>query len=369
MTAPYDPRARADLTKSVRHVHEVWAFDKDSPIYNPTKLDLVNATINYDENRAPLVSLNGSMQVPTDTTLDFLDPRKNVRLFVLAGYVYDDGRRDIQKVCELGLRERIVRRPQNDMVLAAASDEMRVQDAVSTETYTFSSNDDGGTAIRHLIQDALGDVPVQVTVTRRAFVDPGDNLILEPGGSIWDMIQTIADRIGAWVYHDGLGVFHVVAQPTASGSAEATLRVGDGGTIKGSESVLGSEAFANFVMVEYTGGDLPVRGWAEVKEGDYGTTAIGRRAKVVKLETTGTVAQAEGAATAMLWRAMSRGRSMSLEVAQAMYWLRPGHTATVQLPTGPQERHLVASVEFDIPIGTMNIKTRQPENVAITTGE
>ncbi|ARU53514.1 hypothetical protein CBR64_20880 [Cellulosimicrobium cellulans] len=79
--------------------------------------------------------------------------------------------------------------------------------------------------------------------------------------------------------------------------------------------------------------------------------------------------KASAVAAARVRRTISRGRQMSVEAAAAAYWLRPGHTITVQLPTGPQERHLVSSVTFDLPSGTMHVRTRVPVDVTITTGE
>lgn len=370
MTAPFLARALNDLTNSVQHVHEVWAYDASATLYSPIKLDLVTATINYDEERTPLIELNGAMQVPSQEILDFLDPRRDIRIFVLAGYVYSDGFKDVWKIVDLGLRERTVRRPQDDLVIRAVSDEQKVEDYRFTTVKTWTPASDGGLSIRELILNALGPLtPVMVTLTGKAFVPAGETETLEPGASIWSQIHSIEDRIGARTYEDGLGTFWVTPQPTSSGAASASLSVGDTGTITGSETLLSTENFANFIMVEFTDGDVPVRGWAEMKTGDFGTNTVGRKAKVVSLPGTGSTSEAEAAAGAMLWRSMSRGRRMSLECAQAMYWLRPGQTVTVQLPTGPQERHLISTVEFDIPTGTMNIHTRLPENVVITTGE
>lgn len=71
----------------------------------------------------------------------------------------------------------------------------------------------------------------------------------------------------------------------------------------------------------------------------------------------------------MATRAVTRGRSLSIEYGHAPLWVRPGQTATVQLASGSQERHLVSCVDLDIPSGRGHITTRKPENVTATTGE
>lgn len=367
---PYSPRVQTDLVNSVEHKHAVWAYDANITPYAPVELELVTATINYDENRAPLVVLNGSMKIPDQALLDFLDPRRDVRIFVMAGYVYADGRTDFQKIVELRLLERVVRRPVGDMVIVAVSDEQRIMDYRFTTTQTWGPNDVATDVIYSLLSQIVGhNYPIQIEPSGRTFVAAGKTETLPPGGDVWAQIQSIGDRIGYRIYHNGLDTYVAERDRVNAGAATAQFRVGQRGTVIGSEAALDRTDFANLVVVTFTGGDLPVHGWAEVKAGPYGSTAIGRVALAVDVDAVGTSAQAEYAAAAMLGRAITRGRKMSLEVANATYWVRPMDTITVQLATGPQERHFVSSIEFDIPTGTMNVQTRQPENVVITTGE
>jgi hypothetical protein len=85
----------------------------------------------------------------------------------------------------------------------------------------------------------------------------------------------------------------------------------------------------------------------------------------IQKDTPISVAGIRASARNLLKRQISRGRAMSL-MTPSPYWLRPGDTVTAQLPTGPQERHLVASTAFRFPSGECSIRTRLPANVEIT---
>jgi hypothetical protein len=164
----------------------------------------------------------------------------------------------------------------------------------------------------------------------------------------------------------------VVPQPINAGSASASFTVGTGGTLTSSETSLSRKLFGNTVLVKYSWYDGDQRtafGYAEVTSGPLAVSAVGRKVIEREYERKGTAAQAKASAAALVRRAITRGRSMSLEFEHAPFWLRPGQTITVQLPTGPQERHLVSRVDFDIPSGRGHVRTRQPENVSIETGE
>lgn len=368
---PYDSRAQSELMRSVEHVTQVLAYDADAPpSVPPIPLDLITATLEYDENRAPLAVMNGSLQIPEESILTFLDPRRNIRILVLAGYKYEDGQEDVAWIADLGLRSRVVRRPQNDLVFTATTDEMRVLDYAATAPITWSSAVSGSTAIVGLLERVFDHTyQIKSLIDSRPFIPAGQTETLLPGESFWTKIQDIADRIGARVYETGHKQFLITHDVTEAGSAKASLRTGPSGSIMSSETSLDREDFANLVVVTYTGGDTRTSGYAQVKDGPFGTNTIGPIVKSVQIDGVGNSGVASQAAANLVARASSRGRSMSLECANAMYWLRPLDTVTVQLPTGPQSRHLISAVTFDLPNGTMNVRTRQPENVIITTGE
>ncbi|KFD43156.1 hypothetical protein IU11_14030 [Cellulosimicrobium sp. MM] len=374
LTDPYRADVLAQLSQPLQHVHRVYAYAPSIGEGSRLDLDLITATLEYDEDRAPHVVFNGSIQVPeSQSDLDFLDPRKNRRLVVEVGYVYSDGYEDVHKVADLGLRERVTRRPQNDVTILAASDEAVIQDHRYTSSNGWAAGSSVQGAIFTLLWQIVGmDYPIDRSLSSERVL--AGEYELAAGDDPWNAIQNLADQGDAWVYHDGMGTFHIVAQPKDAGAAAATFTVGREGTITASEVALDRQEFANFIVVEYeyedsTGATVVNRGWAEVTSGDYGTASVGRVARTVRLAMKGTTTAARVAANSMLWRTVSRGRRMHIEVAAATYWLRPGMTVTVKLPTGPQERHLVKSVTFNLPSGSMSVHTRLPENVNITTGE
>lgn len=335
-------------------------------------LEVISGTVTYDEDNTPHVTANIQCRVPSDqATLDSLDPRLNKRVVIVTGYRVP-GAEESHTLCDLMLIARNVRRPDNVMELVAVSDEQKVMDTQPiTSSRTYNDSSDGGRAIADLIEWAVPTAAIDVRANG-TFVAPGDSLVIDREDNLWNAIQDIADRIGAWVYHDGLGMFHVVPQAVNAGAAVVPLQVGAGGTLTSSETQLSRETFANTVVVRYQWFDGTQRsafGWAEVTSGPYSVSAVGRKVITVTIERKGSAAQAKAAAASMVRRAISRGRSMSLEFDHAPFWLRAGDTITAKLPTGPQERHFVKRVDFDIPSGHGHVTTRVPENVTIGTGE
>lgn len=348
---------------------------------DPITLDVVNGTLTWDEDTTPHVEASLTCHVPDDVAvLDALDPRLNRRLVVTAGYRVP-GVSESHVIADLMLTDRVVTRAAGvaKMTIRGVSDERRVIDTRPiTGSRSFSNASDGGQAIRTLIlwaAESWSALPAVEVTASGTFVASGDSLLINRDDDLWGSIQDIADRIGAWVYHDGLGAdgaFHVVPQPTRAGPAAAMLKVGAGGTITASEAALTREAFANTVSVQYEwydGQQQSVFGYAEVTSGPYAVAAIGRKQVRITIPRKGSAAQARAAAAQMVRRAVSRGRQVSVEVDHAPLWVRPGDTVTVELVTGRQVRHLVSRVDIDIPSGHGHITTRQPEDVVIETGE
>lgn len=338
-------------------------------------LDVITGTITFDEDTTPHIQASLTAKAPTtQLALDLLDPRLGARLVVTAGYALPGQEPDVHTLVDLGLYERVVTRPDNTVTLTAVSDEQLVQAGTPvTGSVSFNATSRAGDAIAALIARAVPTATVAIDPAAQvAFVNGADSMAIGPGEGLWDAIQTIADRASLWVYHDGLGVWHVQAQATAPGAASASLAVGPLGTITASETALSVRDFYNTVHVTYRwfdGTQHEVTGWAQITSGPLSVAAIGRRTITQVIDSTGTTAMAQAAAAAMLSRALSRGRSMRVDAAHAAWWLRPGQAITVTLPLGGQERHLVARVDFDIPTATMTVRTRVPDATAtLTTG-
>lgn len=369
LTDPYVPDVATRLLEPVRHVSRVFAYRPADP-EDMRELALTTASLTIDEDRTPRVEFNGAVGLGDQDLLDFLDPRSGTRLEVWAGYEYADRTPDVHRVADLGIRGRIVRRPQNDVTILAVSDEALVQDYTPTGPITFPVGTTYATALANLL--ALGHTQAVHVLAQGAYGSLTEALVVEPD-RVWDAIADLADRSGAVAYHDGLTGFYVIDQPEQAGAAAHNLRTGPRGSLTATEVALDLEEFANHVLVQYrwrdaAGTDHAARGWAEVQTGPWGTIATGRRGRVVTYEQPGTNGQAQTAAAALLVRTVSRGRRIHVEGAAAAYWLRPEHTITAQFPLGDQERALVAQVVFDLLAGTMSVRTRQPETVTIHTG-
>lgn len=370
LTDPYAPDAPTRLLDPVRHVHRVYAYRPTDP-EDMRELALTTSTLTISEDTTPRFVLDGSVGLGDQELLDFLDPRAGTRLEVWAGYEYADRTQDVHRLADLGIRQRIVRRPQNDITLQAVSDEAIIEDYTLNAPRTFAAGTTVGTVLASLL--ALGhEQPVTILAPSAGQSIGSDPLVVAPD-AVWSTVQDLVDRIGAVAYHDGLTGFYVVRQPEQAGAAALDLRTGPRGSLTATEVALDLEKFANYLLVQYiwrdaAGADQVRRGWAEVQTGPFGTVAAGRRGRVVTYARAGTTATAQQAAAALLVRTLSRGRRIHVEGAVAAYWLRPEHTITAQLPLGGQERALVTRVVFDLPAGTMSVHTRQPETVTIHTG-
>lgn len=371
MTAPYLARAAADIAQPLRHEvavranHPSWAA--------PIRLDVESGTLTFDESRSPFVTADLVARVPSAAEVDLLDPRTGVRLEVDAGYVYGDGVRDVHPLAVLHVWSRNVERPGNTLSISARSGESRmIDDTVLGPPLTFGAQADAGQAIAQLIALAAPGAPVVNTLPAATFVTGADVRTVGPGDDLMAAARDIADRAGnGWVYEDGLGTWYVRPRPELAGLSSATFKVGPGGTLERATSALELDEWYNAVVVVYRWDGGESVGWAEVTTGPMAPASAGRRRVLtVTRDAQGSPGDARNAAAAILDRTVSRGRSLSLQVASAPYWLRPGRTSTVQLPTGTPERHLVSSVQFDLAgSGTANIATRVPEDVAIITGE
>lgn len=327
-------------------------------------LDVEGGSVSWDEARAPRVRATLVCRVPDVGTLASLDPRLAVRVQLTAGYVRPGGATETALIADLGLRKRPVRRPDNTMTLECASDEALALDNAPVF---------GGAT------GAVASVPLAMQALLNAALDPDPTLTITHTDATatsevdiqdrWQTVDDLADRIDADVYDDGTRQWWITPRPTIAGTPVATLEVGAAGTILRSESTIDRDEWANVVKLRYRWTDS-----SNVQHTVVGTaTATGTFAPSASVptrifrddrETPATSTQANNAAAAVLKRFIARSRSYTL-TAVAMWWVRPGDTVTVQLPTGGPETHLVASVDFDPSDATMTVTTRLPDGLNI----
>lgn len=385
----FSPRAAQAVSEQVGHL---WRIEYDpAGIAQPG--EVVSASVTFDESWSPYAQAQLTCRLPGDATLAALDPRLGKRLRLSAGYTYPDAPTvvpDVWPLADLGITRRSVRRPQGDLILSAMGDEILTQEAlfypgmITTTVYTAAG------AISNLLYGLTGRYPgVDPAVINVGRNSDGSawaeaDWLPEVGGSstFWSIIETVADSYGLWAYDltldrdgewpEGAGDsgWYITTRPMKAASSAAQLRTGPAGTLTSTEATTSREdGWANSVTLVHewetaAGVRKRVSRRRSVASGPMSVAAIGYHAIRVDRTTPTTGDRASEAAASMVRRTITRGRSYTL-TAPALYWLRPGDTATVQLPTGAQERHLIARVEFAYPAGLMTLTTRLPESVTI----
>lgn len=360
MTAPF----LADTPTILRQSHgQVARVTATHPSFTQMPLDVTEATLTFDEERAPRATSSITCALVDEPAL--LDPLAGVRVRIEAGYLRPGGTEDVHTLADLGLRNRSRSDPNRTLRLDCAGDEARVVDAAGTASGTVTSATHSG-AIIAIINEALSPAP-RVTVSLT-----GGAVTVDEFSDRWSALDDIADRVGADVYDTGLRDWVIEARPVVADTPEHTLTVGEDGTVLESDATVSRDSWANYVFLRYRWTDASdvdheVRATAYVASGPYAVTGpAGKRIFIDEREVATTQAQANAAAAAVLSRFISRSQSFTLR-AVAAYWLRPGMTVSVTLPGRAQESHLIKRISFDLLEGTMQLETRLPETFTIAT--
>lgn len=358
---PFEDETVELVRQSHRQTYSIQAYH---PTHGVIKTDVEQCQISWDEARAPRVMAKVTIKIPDATTLDRLDPREGVRLEIYAGYDFGSSS-DSHMIANLLLTDRNVKRPDNVVELDASSDEILVIESVAFSRYDPLQNTITN-AIKGLLEEALPHANTFYNGTKTAV--PGDLVRVEKGGDWWSLIMDLTNRIDAELFDDGLRRWYLRPRPSVAGEPSANLRVGEGGVIITSSTGLSrSGEWANSVLVKYTWTDTndveQVRWGSSSATGPYAFNIIGRKAYTEERKDIAiTTAEANKVAKGILARRLAYGRTFSIR-AISHYWLRPGMTVNVKLPTGDEEKHLVKSVMFDLTSGWMDVDTRLPDYV------
>lgn len=343
-------------------------------------LDLIDYTVDFTERRTPRVEATLTCAVPDEPTIALLDPRTSVRVIITAAYRLTSGVWAEADIANLILRRRSISRPENTMALFAQGlESVIIEQSANTRAADDPSEDrspisvpSGSDRARIMAAALFSETPYEGTLivdTARtgATLWPGN------GADLWDDIESIGEQQGFEVYDQGDNTLRIARRPeTVSSDPAAALTVGATGTIIESDAVVDRDDWANFVVIRYrtvaltTGVVSYVYGLARVTAGPYSWANAGMRSLIVDRIGAPSLDAANAAAAALLQRVLARGRGYTLTAVSA-WWIVPGATVTVQLPTGTQERHLVASVTHTTG-GTMTVVTRLPDTVS-TIGE
>jgi hypothetical protein len=347
------------LAEPLAPLSEITAHHDDLPA--PLTLPWQRWQLAFDETRAPRCTLRVDVPALLDPALDAaLDPRTGVRLHLRTGHRIH-GEPDRVLVADVGLRRRDTEDPAGTCLLDAAGDEALVIDNAPcsiTSTLVAASTT---AAMTEIIDGTIPGATVVVTVPTGAAV----NIAAPNYRDKQNTLDDLADRLGdVDVYDDGLRAWWITERPTLADEAVLDLEDGAGGTLVSLSSTLDREDWYNRVVLRYewrdaAGDEHTVQSVRSVTSGPYAATAGNVRAYETDRDVPATQAQADAAATSLLRRLASRGRTLRVR-AVSVPWLRPGMTVRVAGRTGPG-LHVVARVTFDS-AGWMELETRYPDN-------
>lgn len=361
---------------SIRHKYSATVFPRYG---DPFDLEVEDCNITFDSAWSPYIQGDLTVKIIEDQAkLDLLDPRFGDRVSIYMGYVYDGFVADVHLVADLHIRSRTVSRPDNTIKISLASDEALAQD------YKRMSWDGQPpvSGINELVA-YLAEIAQRPTVPAIASDFPAwygasmlAGITMDTGKDALSIIADAADRLGLWIYCDSDRTWRITKRPEYVGATALKLTTGASSTIFSSATTLTrgdsqGTGFHNAVGIKYAwkddaNVDHEIYGNAEVISGTFAVNAVGFNTYYEERDIPVTQAQATAVAVSTLKSRAARGHQMEME-AHAAYWLRPGHTVTVQLPVGDQQRLLVRQVSFNPVSGTMNLALTQPINVTIST--
>ncbi|MBD3782442.1 MAG: hypothetical protein IE926_05710 [Micrococcales bacterium] len=367
-TAPFDPAVAALASDSHTAVLTAVAVSGATTV----PLDVLDYSVAWDENRNPHTTASLDCAVPDQAALDLLDPRTMVRVKITVSYTLPSGHVDAQQVADLGLRSRRVSRPDNTLTLECASDEALVIDNSPDAPY-FEGQSTFATPVAY-VNSALtarlaGGPAASPTIVNRLTSSGGAFLVDSFPTDWWSTIVDALDALDADLYDPGDRTFYLEPRAYATAESVHVLTVGPRGNIVSSDAGVGREDWANAVTILWRWDNTsnpgqPDRTWglANVTGGPWAPSVAGYKTytetRPGKVNSTTATAVAQN----VLRRVLARGRTYRI-VAVAAWWVRAKDTVTIQLPTGDQERHLVAAVEFRGD-GLMTLTTRQPDTLS-----
>lgn len=362
-TAPWSLEALTSPVGTYETLIEVNAYVAGSTVAYP--LSVVDASVDFAAQRSPRVHASVTIAWPASSVRALLDPRFGLEIEILAGYrFFASGHEDVQRMCRLRVQDVVTDQADHTITIDADSDEVVAigYPIDAAASYTTSSRIYNG--IRDLIDGAFpNEAPIYVVDPKVSkFVAFADTQDLSPGQDRWSFIQDWADSIGAVVYHDGLGYWHIdPAEPKPSAFTVANLKTGNRGTIINVRTMESRNGFANraAAVYEYAVGTANYRQTAVAGTTLY-PVSMATDVKRFKPHNAGEVARQ------MLYRGLRRGHTVEVEAASFL-WVRPGQTVTADLPDRSQERLLVETASFNLTEGTMTLTGQNADGAPFST--
>lgn len=357
MTAPYAARAETGIRSTVPFLvtatanHPAWPAPVDLPVQS--------ASCTFDEAWSPYIQATADL-APSGPLAALLDPRAGVRVRLDAGYLYDGTTRDVHTLGDLHLRTRPWRQEPStsSLSLTLASDEALLQDWTPLGAQlTFPAGTPVVTVVRDVVHWRVDPDAVLMNALPSSAVTSAA-VVVSTGTDPWAVLADIADQVDAQVYVDGARIWNLTPRVQVAGISRHIVKAGETGTLETLEDVLDRETWGNAVLLTYEGGQ---QSWAWADSGPLSVTAVPVKVQRVTRRAPFPGADAsKRAARSLLRRTLTRGRGQTITAVAAL-WLRPGMTITVQPRDGEPTRELVSRVTFDLPAGTMTVRTRHPE--------
>lgn len=343
LTAPHAQLARAYLTAPGL---------PDRRLAAPESLQ-----VTFDALRAPRVVAEVTLPAPaTPADAAYTDHRQGARLVVEAGYRLTDGEVLLGTLADLQVRDRVLNRPPHTVTVTAAGAEALVLDRPHHAAYTLPAGMPLVTVVRTVLDLALGAGTYTLTADPTVTYPLPAALDVPAAADPFDLLETLTDAAGAYLYADELGAWWLTPEPTP-GTPAVQLHTGDGGTLTELQADLTRDLYATEVLLVHEWTDTDAR--RIVGRGRVLPAADGpaRRTRVVRRSTP--VAQGTAAAAAVeLARRLQLAAGGLLFTAVADYRLRPGATVEVLDELTGATVQLLTSVTFDLSTGLMTCSTR-----------
>lgn len=349
-TSPWPPDV-ADLAASqFRVIADLDLFAGSSTV--PLPVVPTRCAIDYDERRTPYARLTFTAAFPAVATRQQLDPRRGLTVQVTAGYERVPAlTRDLAVMALLRAETVDTDYLARTITVEAFSDEAGVVNNPATSAYSYTA----GTSILAAIQDQVAACFPGETQAWNTHSIAGQTFsttqTLDVGDDRWDALADWAESMGAKVYHDGLGVWHlqpIARTPTAVTSAQ--LNGGPKGTLTGLTVRDTRDGWGNQLVMVYqpkttAGPPTVLSAVAVTNMTPPRTIQVTRRRKPESLARS---------AKAALTRGLRRGHQATA-TATAFLWVRPRTTVTIVRPGEHQERLMVQASAFDLIAGSMTL--------------
>ncbi|MDJ0336441.1 hypothetical protein QMG83_14535 [Salinibacterium sp. G-O1] len=320
-------------------------------------LTIKRATITLDEGWTPYVQANLVCSVPADYAT--IDPTAGHRISITVTHTDEAGALITEKVWDLVLRTRKVDRVNAEMTVTAESDECLLQDygQRGTTVITFTTG-----TVQAFVSARTADAIPTRTITTAGSHTLAVPYPWAPGTTVWEIIEGPIKTAGLRLWSEGGQAFRLDVAPV---SVAGTISLSDTENVKLADDDISRDGsngsgFANCVVIEYKWTDTSVT--PNVQRVDYdsaGGTTTPRKTLVVRY--TDTKPPASGGAAALLARALTRGRNISV-TAISDYTAAPGKTVNITLAGDAPITKVIKAVSWSWSDGdddaTMRIDTR-----------